>query len=143
MLDTSQLHTAYVFAAARHEDMILEACKQITLCETFRRRYCHEVILPSFAALRWLNRERFGDSPKIASGIDRLERDVQKLVDLPVSGSPDPQTGTFAKCPACGSTPRSPDEYESIRYCSACLDTILPGFMQIRSWETGFGTDGI
>jgi hypothetical protein len=76
MLDASQLHTACVFAAAGHEDMILEACKQITLCEAFRRCYCQEIILPSFAALRWLNRERFGHSPKIASGIDRLERDV-------------------------------------------------------------------
>lgn len=143
MLDTSQPQTACIFAAARHEDMILDACKQITLCDAFKRRYWLEIILPSFAALRWLNCERFGNSPEIASGIDQLERGVRRLVDLPISGSPDPETGTLARCPACRSEPRAPDEYDSIRYCSTCLDIIMPALSQIRSWDTGFGTDGI
>ena len=143
MLDLHHPQTPHVFAAARQEDLILDYCKRITLSDAAGRRFMLEVMRPAFVALRWLNQERFGNSPEITSGIDQLEHEVHVLVNLPASGTRDRWSAMFVRCPACGSEPRSPDEYDPVRYCSECLNMVMPGLERVRSWETGFGTDAI
>lgn len=143
MLDLDHSSTPWVFAAARQEDMILEYCKRITLAGEHGRRFMLEVVRPAFAALRWLNRERFGDSVSIVSGIDQLEREVEALATLPLV-NPDHRGGPAALCPACGGKPTiTPDEYAPTPYCSECLDVIMPGLGRVRSCQEGFGTDAI
>ena len=96
MLDLHHPQTPHVFAAARQEDLILDYCKRITLSDAAGRRFMLEVMRPAFVALRWLNQERFGNSPEITSGIDQLEHEVQALVNLPASGTRDPcSAGSF------------------------------------------------
>src|SRR5262245_61212101 len=101
-----------------------------------------DVVRPAFAALRWLNRERFDNSPDVASGIDQLEREVEVLVALPLRG-----TGRHvlpaSLCPSCGGDPTPPTEHSPTPYCSHCLDIVMPGLDRIRSSEEGFGTDAI
>jgi hypothetical protein len=143
MLDLDHPQSAHVFAAARQEDLILDCCKVMTLSDANGRRRTLEIIRPAFAALRWLNRERFGNSEQIGAGIDQLEREAESLAALPVTGTRDRWTATFRQCPACGSEPNAPTQYDPRRYCSKCLDLVMAGLSRIRSLETGFGTDAI
>jgi hypothetical protein len=131
-----------VFAASRQEDLILDYCRRITLEDGAGRRFMQEVLRPAFAALRWLNRERFDNSVSIGSGIDQLEREVAALVALPLVNSYE-QGAPAARCPACGGKPTAPSKYDPTPYCTKCLDVIMPGLSRLRSCEEGFGTDAI
>jgi hypothetical protein len=143
VLDLDHPRTPHVFAASRQEDLILDYCKRITLAGAAGRRFMLEVIRPAFAALRWLNKERFGDSLTIASGIDQWEREVEALVGLPLI-DPDHCGGPASRCPACGGKPIPPSKYGSrVPYCSSCLGGMMPGLRRVRSFEEGFGTDAI
>ncbi len=142
MLDLDHPRTPSVFAASTQLDFILEDCKRMTLTDTRGRRFRLENIRPAFAALRWLASERFADASHLPAAIDELERQVEQLAELPLRDS-GRWVGSAAFCPACGATPREPDKYDPIRYCSPCLGVIMPGLQRVRSCEEGFGTEAI
>ncbi len=79
MLDLSHPKTPQVFAAARQLDLILEYLRKISYSDSRSRLFMIEVIRPCFVALRWLNTNRFGQSPKIAANIDALEEEAEPL----------------------------------------------------------------
>ena len=141
MLDLDHPQTPLVFAASVQLDMILDYSKKITLSGTTGRRFMLEVIRPAFAALRWLNAERFGASPTITTGIDELERGVETLVGMPLT-NPGHRGGPAPQCPACGGQPTTPNQYDRTAYCPTCLRAIMPGLTRLRSRQ-GFGTDAI
>jgi len=146
MIDTGQPLAPYVFAAARHQDQILNSCKKITLADAANRRFMRDIMRTDFVSLRWLNREKFGDSPEIAAGIDQLEQEVQALVDLPIppTATIDRWTAGFLLCPVCGGEPNPPiPRYDPTPYWSRCLDLVMPGLSRLRSLETGFGMEAI
>lgn len=142
MLDLNHSQTPFVFAASQQLDMILDYCKKITLSGTRGRHFMFEVIRPAFAALRWLAKERFADSPEIVASVAELERGAEQLAELPLL-NPDHRGGPAALCPACGRPPNAPNEYDPISYCSPCLNNIMPGLLRVRSNDEGFGTEAI
>jgi hypothetical protein len=142
MLDLEHPRTPHVFAASRQLELILHDCKRITLSGVAGRQFMLEVVRPAFAALRWLAEQRFRDEPHIGEGITELERQVERLVGLPLS-NPNHQGGPAARCPACGGKPTKSSKYEPTPYCSTCLDVIMPGLMRVQSCEEGFGTEAI
>ncbi len=142
MLDLNHPQTPSVFAASTQLDFILEDCKRMTLIDSRGRQFRLENIRPAFAALRWLAHERFADVPQLPAAIDELERQAARLAELPLRRA-EPWVGQALPCPACEAVPIEPNEYDSIRYCSQCLDTIMPGLMRVRSLEEGFRTEAI
>src|SRR5215203_6199101 len=102
MLNPDHPQSAHVYAASWQIELILDCCKRITLLgRTPARRAFVEIMRPAFAALRWLNRERFGHSRRIDKIVDRLEREAEALADLPVAYPP-PHTAAPTRCPTCG-----------------------------------------
>ena len=127
-----------VFAAAKQEDLILDYCMRITLAGTSARSRMLEMIRPCFAALRWLNKERFGNLQQISSGIADLEAAIESLVRLPLI---DPEPDAVPnKCPACGRRPTSSSNYSKTAHCPSCLESVMPHLNRIRSCDEGFGT---
>jgi hypothetical protein len=59
MLDLDQPQTPHVFAASRQLDLILDYLKRITYADSPGRLWMLEIIRPCFAALRWLQAQRF------------------------------------------------------------------------------------
>jgi hypothetical protein len=151
MLDLDHPLTPHVFAAARQLDLIGDYCKRITYADSKERLSLLEIIRPCFVALRWLNAQRFEGSPKIASGIDLLERQAEELARL-VGGDVKWAGGELpAKCPVCGQPLTLHGIYEpwpglkvpKERWCSPCLELVIPALMRIGSSEEGFGTHAI
>jgi hypothetical protein len=143
MLVLDHPRTPHVFAASKQLDLILDYCKLITLQDTSAgRQFMLEVIRPAFAALRWLNLERFGGSSEIRSGIDQLELEASALAGLPSFASGRSKHAK-TRCPACGDSPTSPSQYDPRSYCRTCLDLIIDGLSRVRSSEGGFGADAI
>jgi hypothetical protein len=135
--------TGKIFAASRQLDLILQLCKLITLQRTSAQRQCTlETFMPAFAALRWLNAERFGESSEIGAGIEELEGGAIALANLKTG---DPPVGRYPPkaCPVCGVPPISIGKRSPVPYCPNCLKTIMPGLEWLRSTERGFGTDCI
>jgi hypothetical protein len=101
VLDLNHPKTPHVFAAARQLDLILGYLKKISYSDSRGRFFMMEVIRPCFAALRWLNTNRFEQSPKIAANIDALEERAERLSQLGegklVQTGPEPP----ARCPVC------------------------------------------
>jgi hypothetical protein len=139
MIDPRSPTAARSYAASRQIGLILGCCKWMTVSDAQQRRAMLEIMRPAFAALRWLNRERFDGSRRIEATINRLEREAEQLADRPVVHPP-PVAEVPARCPACGEAPRPPDEWEKIPYCSACLDR-MPSLLDIQAIGPGFGTD--
>lgn len=144
MLDTSNPHSADIVAASRQMDIILQLCKLITFNETAaERRYTLRIFQPAFAALRWLNAERFGPSPAIEAGIGELQAGAAALAAL-ATGEPAPGGDYPPKtCPARGTALVAPGRYSPTPYCPKCLGLIMPSLTKLRSFEGGFGTEGI
>jgi len=148
MLDLDHPQTPHVFAASRQLDLILDYCKRISYADSKSRLQMLEIIRPCFAALCWLQAQRFADEPYIAAGIDNLERQVERLAGLG-SGKASWGGGELpAKCPVCGEKLTLYGVYEPSpglkvpkeRWCSPCLGVVMPAMQRV---EEGFGTDAI
>src|SRR5947209_1876081 len=116
MLDLSSPKAPHIIAASNQLDMILDRCKRATIVRAERRAFLVETIRPAFAALRWLNAERFGGSTQLSSVIVELERQADQLAALPTENKreliPPPC------CPACGGQLTEPHQYDPMPYCS-------------------------
>jgi hypothetical protein len=151
MLDLNHPQTPHVFAASRQLDMILDSCKRISISASKGRLDLLEVVRPCFAALRWLNAERFGASPVIAAGITNLERAAERLARLGDGRVQWPAGEVPSACPVCGEPVTTYGVYEPRpglrvpreRWCSPCLDVIMPALERLRSGSEGFGTSAI
>jgi hypothetical protein len=143
VLDLDDPRTPHIFAASWQLDFILDNVKRISLSDKRSRLFTLEVIRPAFAALRWLNKTRFGQSPKIANNIDELERQTEKLANLSLQCPGQLLLGYPDNCPVCGEFRQGPNEYDPRPYCSACLDVIMPSLSSVQSCEEGFHTEAI
>ena len=140
MMDPRSPNAPRRYAASRHIDLILGCSKWMTISDAQMRRAMLEIMRPAFAALRWLNCERFDGSRRIAATIARLENEAERLADRPVLYPPVVAEMPPARCPACGEAPIPPNEWEKIPYCRSCLDR-MPSLMDIQMVDPGFGTD--
>jgi hypothetical protein len=138
MLDLSSPKAPHIIAAANQLDMILDRCKRVTIVRAERRQFLVETIRPAFAALRWLNVERFGRSTVLSSAITELERKADQLAALPTQGKAGPLPP--ACCPACGGRLTEPHQYDPVPYCSPCLQIIM---RELGTLRDGFGTSAI
>ncbi len=151
MLDLSHPETPHVFAAARQLDLILEYLKKISYSDSQGRLLMMEIIRPCFVALRWLNTNRFGQSPKIAANIDTLEEQAERLSQL--GGGRLVQTGPEPPihCPVCGKSVTTAQRgWRGLlkvglkeRYCLDCLGPSLRAYSAVCSIDEGFVTDAI
>jgi len=152
MLDLDHPQTPHVFAASRQLDLILEYLKRITYAASPGRLQMLEIIRPCFAALRWLQAQRFADEPHIAAGIDELERAAERLAQLGdgrAEWSADDMPPS--KCPVCRRSLTTHGVYEpwpgfkvpKERWCSPCMDAAMTALERVRSGHDGFGTDAI
>src|SRR5262245_47823783 len=73
MLDLDHPRTPHVFAASRQLDLILDYLKRISCADRKGRLFMLEILRPCFAALRWLQAQRFADEPHVVTGIEELE----------------------------------------------------------------------
>jgi hypothetical protein len=150
MLDLDHPQTPHIFAASNQLDMVLDFCKRISISHSSGRGRMLEIVRPCFAALRWLNGERFGNSPAIAAGITDLERAADQLARLG-DGWAEWPAGAPSACPVCGAPITNYGVYEPTpglkvpkeRWCSPCLDVIMPALRRLRSGSGGFGTGAI
>jgi hypothetical protein len=143
MLDLDHPRTPHVFAASRQEDLILDYCKRISLSDKNARLFMLEVIRPAFAALRWLNGNRFGNAAHIAKSVDQLEQQVEKLARLPQRDPHRRIAGYSERCPVCNEPRTEPYQYDPTPCCPNCLGIIMPSLTRVRSCEHGFGTEAI
>ena len=149
MLDLEHPMTKHIFAAARAEDTVFMAGRDMTVAGRRERIRLRDGCTAAFAELRRLARDHFADRPAIPSAIDELERSLEELVSLP--GVPEDGSPAEYKCPACGAALErrgkygfpAPDNPTDI-YCSRCLQIIMQSVSALRSWAGGgFGTDAI
>lgn len=151
MLDLDHPQTPHVFAASRQLDLILDYCKRISYAESKGRLSMLEIIRPCFAALRWLQTQRFADIPQIAGSIDELERQVEALAQLGARRATWVSGRLPSTCPVCGERLTLYGVYEpqpglkvpKERWCSPCLEVVMPSLMRVQSSEVGFGTEAI
>ena len=151
MLDLSHHKTPHVFAAAKQLDLILEYLRKISYSASKGRLFMIEVIRPCFVALRWLNTNRFGGSPKIAANINALEEEAERLAQLGegrlAQMRPEPPT----RCPVCGKSLTTARQgclglltvSPKTRYCLNCLGPSLRAYSAVCSIDEGFMTDAI
>jgi hypothetical protein len=151
LLDLSHPKTPQVFAAARQLDLILEYLRKISYSDSRSRLFMIEVIRPCFVALRWLNTNRFGQSPKIAANIDALEEEAERLSQLGegrlVQIGPEPPT----RCPVCDKSLttdrpgclRLLNVRPKVSSCSNCLGPSLRAYAAVCSIDEGFIVDAI
>jgi hypothetical protein len=148
MLDLDHPMSQHIFAAARAEDTILTAARDMTTASRRARAQRRDGCAPAFAELRRLARERFADRRAIPPAIDELEQAIEQLASFP--GVPEDWPPAKFKCPACGAAlerrgtyglpaPINPTDI----YCGRCLDIIMPALRVLRSMEEGFSTDAI
>jgi hypothetical protein len=136
-----------IFAAARAEDAVLLAARNMTVAGSVERARLRDGCSPAFAEMRRLARDHFADRPAIPSAIDALERAVAELAALPV---PEAVPPARFQCPACRSRLERRGKYgfwapfrPTDIYCGRCLQLIMPALAALRTWEGGFGTDAI
>src|SRR5688572_1927726 len=102
MLDLDHPRTPHVFAASRQLDLILDYLKRISFADSKERLHLLEIIRPCFAALRWLQAQRFADEPHIAAGIGELERAAEQLARLGDGRAEWSADGVLpSRCPVC------------------------------------------
>jgi hypothetical protein len=150
MLNLDHPQTPHVFAASRQLDLILDYCKRISYADSKVRLDMLEIIRPCFAGLRWLQARRFADAPHIAASIDELERKAEQLARLGGGRAAWVGGELPAKCPVCEKPltlygvyePRPGLKVPKERWCSSCLEVVMPAMQRIQSSE-GFGTDAI
>jgi len=152
MLDLDHPRSQHVFAAAVQLDLILDYLKRISFSVSKERLHLLEIIRPCFAALRWLQIQRFAGEPHIACAIDDLEHAAEKLARLgdgkAVWSSDDMPP---SKCPVCRKTlttygvyePRPGLKVPRERWCTNCTEVAMPALERVRSSHEGFGTDAI
>ena len=152
MLDLDHPRTSHVFAASRQLDLILDYLKRISYADSKERPHLLEIIRPCFAALRWLQAQRFADEPHIVAGIDELERAAEQLARLG-DGRAEWSPGEMppSKSPVCRRPlttygvyePRPGFKVPKERWCSPCMEVAMPAFQRLGSSHEGFGTDAI
>lgn len=148
MLDLNHPLTKHIFAACWAEGAIVQDAKLITRSARRERLRVRDGCAPGFAELRRLARDHFADRPAIPPAIDELERALTQLADLP--GVPEDGLPADYTCPACGAALDrrgkygfpDPDAPTDI-YCSPCLGIVMPAACDLRSWESGFGSEAI
>lgn len=152
MLDLDHPRTPHVFAASRQLDLILDYLKRISYADSKGRLSMLEIIRPCFAALRWLQSQRFASEPHIATGIDGLERAAEQLARLGdgrAKWSADEMPPS--KCPVCHQSlttygvyePRPGLKVPKERWCSPCMEVAMPALQRLESSHEGFGTGAI
>jgi hypothetical protein len=152
MLDLDGPRTQHVFAASKQLDLMFDYLKRISYAESKSRLFMLEVIRPCFAALRWLQLERFSDRPHIGAAIDELEQAAEDLAHL---GDGAAKWSRYdlppSHCPVCGYTlhvsPRC-EMTEGVyvpenRTCLPCIEVVYEALRRARSGKLGFGTDAI
>jgi hypothetical protein len=136
VLDDESPKAPHIVAAALQLDLILQRCKLVTAEEqSKRRRFLIESIRPAFAALRWLNAERFDGSAEVASALAEFEAQADHLAVLPTDESE--YAAATGRCPACQSELTEPHKYDPQRYCPKCLQLIMGAYGRL---DQGFGT---
>ncbi|HYE19337.1 MAG TPA: hypothetical protein VEA69_12885 [Tepidisphaeraceae bacterium] len=136
MLDDESPKAPHIVAASIQLDLILQRCKLVTAEATPKRRqFLIESVRPAFAALRWLNAERFDGSSKVASAIAELEARADDLAALPTNEPGD--AGATGRFPACQGGLSEPEKYDPRRHCPTCLDLVMGAYGRL---EKGFGT---
>jgi hypothetical protein len=151
MLDLDHPQSAHVFAAAKQLDMVRDAARRMTREDARRRIQLLEIVRPCFAALRWLQAQHFADQPALATMVDELAREVEKLAHL-ADGADEAAAGDGprARCPACGA--RLTDGTVYLRFfrrptaewwCCRCLAGVWAALDRVELVEEGFGTDAI
>lgn len=148
MIDVDHPMSEHIFAAARAEDAILTAAKQMTVATRQQRTRLCEKCAWAFADLRRLSCTYFPGCPAIPPAIDALERSLSGLATMP--GVPEQGPLVEFTCPACGTAIRrhgrfwfSARKSRSEIYCSKCLQIIMPSLEILSSCEEGFGTEAI
>lgn len=151
MLDLDHPSSAHVAAAANQMGFILTFAKNMTLSTGKCRADLYLIVEPAFAALRWLNENRFENAPRIAHRISNLQMLLKQLADMLHDETLEPPDG-HKVCPACGSQVTFAGRYQphgvsftvpAERYCSRCLDTVMPAYWELESMKNGFGTEAI
>lgn len=148
MLDLKHPLTKHIFAAGGTEGAIVQQAKLITRSARRDRLRVRDGCASGLAELRRLAREHFADRPAIPPAIDELERALARLADLP--GVPEEGPPAEYTCPSCGAALDrrgkygfpAPDAPTDI-YCSPCLQIVMPAACELRSWESGFGSEAI
>jgi hypothetical protein len=132
MLNLDDPRSASVFAAMRQMMFIEAGCKRVTAEHGDRRRLELEIVRPAFAALRWLNTERFDGSRDIGNAIDKFEKQADDLAALQTS----PHTSLTSPivCPACGGELTTP--HDAPAHCQTCMQMIAPSYEKL-DWVFG------
>jgi hypothetical protein len=147
MLDLDHPQTPHVFAASRQLNLILDYLRRITYADNPGRLRMLEIIRPCFAALRWVQTQRFAGEPHIAAGIDELERAAERLAQLG-DGRADGVADDMppSRCPVCRRPLTTSGVYEprpglkvpKERWCSPCLEGAMPALQRVQSSHEGF-----
>ena len=151
MLDLDHPQSAHVFAASNQLDSIRSYFSTMSWSDSKSRLSSLEIVRPCFVALRWIHSRHFADQPQIASLIDELEGEVEKLahlgegrLELPPNEVPP------SRCPFCRT--RLSDGTSYFRYfkrpkrgwwCDKCLEGPRRALERVESVEEGFGTEAI
>ncbi len=138
MLDSFDPQTPYILAASSHLDFIKLRYLQMSVEAAAARRQTCRGTEAEFAALRWLNEHRFGNSPSIAALLDAQQRAVTAASTLAIN-EPASRLREPLHCPACGTkTEKFP--YERWRYCVPCVKELNEIHFELEGSDRGFGT---
>jgi len=151
MLDLDHPQPAHVIGASKQLDMIRSSFSLMSWSDSKSRLFALETIRPCFVALRWIHSRHFSDQPRIASHIDELEGEVEKLAQLG-EGLLEllPDEIPPSRCPFCKT--RLGDHTSFFRYfkrpkrgwwCDNCLEGPRRALERVESVEEGFGTEAI
>ena len=149
---------------------MLEFCKDLTLIPGPARLGRLTAVANEFRALHELNRAHFGASPEIEVNIDRFKDAVERIAALPMcevvgQSGVCPACGTSLTITRKRARPRGQgvephievpvavvrpgiptnppvlsDSVEQARYCSPCLEILMPSLESLSRHEGGFGT---
>ncbi len=131
----------HVHAAALQMALVRDYLGRISTADGSGRLYMLALLRPCFAALRWLQAERFADQPQLVSLIDDTEREVEELShlghgEMNWSGGMSPRV----RCPVCGHkltvAPELPE-------CPSCVQLAVAAYNRLASSYEGFGTDSV
>jgi hypothetical protein len=136
MLNTSSPKAPHIVSASIQLDLILGRCRRITVAYAPSRRFVAETIRPSFAALRWLNENRFENSAEIADAVAQFEKRVDDLADFATTGER-PVARLPDKCPVCGLGIADPVRDEPFLGCPDCMESVMDRY---RRLDRGFGS---
>jgi hypothetical protein len=121
MLDLDHPMTPYIVAAARHVDYIKRQCLYMSVEPRSERPRTLHGMESEFAALRWLNEQKFDNKATIAAMLDALQATAGKLAEREMKG---PEPREIQPPPSVLPSLRRPDD--DIRGCSFRSHTLLP-----------------